>query len=401
VRKETGAAGSTVIHWTTHFYPLMGGLSSHIDAICSNLTSFQHLVVTDQVRGAPRRERFRANAEIIRFGPPDFARMPPHGMGHKVILPIASIADFLRGFRERRFLERQRRKVLHVHDVEWNLVHLDAVARLDVGGRITRAVYSPVDGLPSLLTKHFLFPPGASQNLRRWERKLTLQFPTIVCVDKAIEETVTGWAEEEGVTRDVRFIPNSIDPDLFHPEPLPPFDRLRVGFVARLDEARGESFLREFLSDLPEFIEFHGAIASDSERFERMRREFGSDRIKFDRNVPQERLPEFLAGIHVLINPLTVDYPVTRSALEAMACGRCVIMFGKQPRPPLEHGKTALFTTPRRDDVIRLLRSLHEDPKALEGIGLRARRAVEPEFSHARVLPRLEQLYEELLRNTA
>jgi glycosyltransferase involved in cell wall biosynthesis len=322
--------------------------------------------------------------------------MPPPGMGRKAILPIASVADFIRGFRQHRFFRRQGRAVLHLHDAEWNLVELDAASGLDMGGRIVRALYSPLDGIPAVMTKHFLFPPGAPENLRRWERTLTLQFLTIVCVDRGIEEEVKRWADEEALERDVRFIPNGIDPDRFHPRPMPPFDRLRVGFVARLDAARGESFLLDFLSNLPDFVEFHGALATDAERFGKLHSRVRSDRVHLERNVPQERLPEFYAGIHVLINPLTADYPITRSALEAMACGRCVIMFGRHPRPPLVNQETALFLPIDLGEVVRQLRELYQNPEIVSEIGGRARRAVERDFSNARVLPQLASLYESL-----
>lgn len=399
--EEANKDEKTVVHWTSHFYPLLGGVPSHIDSICTGLTGFQHLVVTNRLLGTAPRERFRPNAEILRFGPADIVRSPPRGMGYKVIVPIASVADFVRGFRQRRFLDSQESAILHVHDIEWNLIQLDTATRLNIGGYIVRALYSPPDGIPALITKHFLFPPEAPEKLRYWERVLTLQFPTIVCVDRGIEEEVRKWAEEERLTRNIIYLPNGVDLSRFAPKPLPPFDRLRVGFVARLDALRGESFLIDFLSHLPDFVEFYGALATDAARFETLRSEFRSDRIHLQRNVIQDRLPNFYAGIHVLINPLTVEYAVTRSALEAMGCGRCVIMFGSNPRPPLVHRETAFFVPSTLDGVIRLLRELHQHPGVIEEIGMNARRAVERAYSTALVLPPLERLYRSLLTRGA
>jgi glycosyltransferase involved in cell wall biosynthesis len=284
-----------------------------------------------------------------------------------------------------------------VHDVEWNLVSLDILSGLNIGGSIARALYSPLDTIPTLMTKHFLFPPEAHSKLRFWERRLTLQFPTIVCVDRSIERTVLRWAAEEGVVRDVRFIPNSVDTEHFKAAPMPPIERLRVGFVARLDAVRGEAFLEDFLRNLPDFVEFFGAIAASRERFDQFAARFASERIHLMRNVPQASLPEFLRGVHILFNPLLVDYPVTRSALEAMACGRAVLMFGEGDRPPLIDGETAVFCAPDLSETVSRLEDLWQSPDRLAAMGRQARRVVEKEFSHAHVLPALEREYIRIL----
>jgi glycosyltransferase involved in cell wall biosynthesis len=168
---------------------------------------------------------------------------------------------------------------------------------------------------------------------------------------------------------------------------------LRVGYVARLDAIRGEAFLEEFLRNLPDFVEFFGAIAGDGGRVARFAARFHSNRIHLMRNLSQAALPSLLSRVHILLNPLIVDYPVTRSALEAMACGRPVMMFGRKDRPPLVEGKTAIFCPPDLPAVVSQLRELWEDPERLNDMGRNSRRIVEQNFSHYRVLPDLEREY--------
>jgi glycosyltransferase involved in cell wall biosynthesis len=337
---------------------------------------------------------FSEHARIVRVPPTDILRFPPPGWGTDLVVASAAMADILRTARQRRFLRTLNPELVNVHDIEWNLFQLGAFTRYAVLGKVGARLFSRIQSVPSLLTKHFVFESEfSSPSLRVWEQKFTLQFKTIVCVDQGVRNAVQSWADRSHIDADVLFIPNSVDTKLFRPEPPPASDSLRVGFAGRLDRVRGESLLTKFLERLPDFVEFHGAIAADDRRFGEFSRRFGSHRIHLSRNVPQSEMPRFFSRIHVLLNPLAVGYGVSRVTLEAMAAGRCVLMVGSGDRYPLVTGETGLIVPSNLDEINLALNRLWRSPEILQAIGRKARNRIMAEFSNDIVLPKLEKVY--------
>jgi len=389
-----------IVHWNSHFYPVTGGIPAYIETVCRNVRSFEHVILTSGVRGTNRVEVFSDLARVVRVPPNDILRFPPRGWGGELVVPIASMADVVRATRQRKFIRALSPRLVNIHDIEWNLFQLGTFAGGDLASKSAARLYSPIKGLPNLLTKHFVFESEfSSSNLRAWERRLTLQFRTVVCVDRGVRETVQSWVDASKSEAEVLFIPNSIDTRLYLPAAMPTSDRLQVAFAGRLDRVRGEGLLLEFLEHLPGFVEFHGAIAADERRFADLARRFRSDRIHLYRNLPQSKMPGFLSKVQVLFNPLVVGYGVSRVTLEGMATGRCVLMTGQGDRYPLVTDETGLTCAPNLEAILSALKQLHRTPETIETIGRRARRRIEEEFSNEKVLPRLEEVHESVALN--
>ncbi len=106
-----------VIHWNMRYFPLLGGIETHIDTLVGQMPDVEFEIVTDALPGFSRIDRYRPNATILRFPPVDRSRASRH---RKLIIPFAAAKDVLREVKERKHLRDSHYDVLHVHDFEKN-----------------------------------------------------------------------------------------------------------------------------------------------------------------------------------------------------------------------------------------------------------------------------------------
>ena len=175
-----------IIHWNMRYFPLLGGIETHVDTLICHMSDIEFEIVTDALPGELQIERYRPNATIHRFRPVDRSRTGKH---RKLSVPIASVRDALREARQRKYLRETKCDLLHVHDFEKNLLLMEDVTKLRLFGRLARKMHRMRDfTCPRLLTKHFMFTKqNAVPALRRWEDSLVREFDTIICVDKPIQ----------------------------------------------------------------------------------------------------------------------------------------------------------------------------------------------------------------------
>ncbi len=380
-----------VIHYNMRYFPLLGGIETHIDTLVRNMPDIDFEIVTDALSDVNLVERYRPNAIIHRFPPIDKMRKSKH---MKLGIAMGAIRDPLREARIRKYLRQTDFDILHVHDFEKNIVVLEGMTGVRLLGDIAVRNHNLRRlGRPMLLTKHFMFTDANSTPaLRRWEDRLVGQFDTIICVDKQIQYRY----EVSAKRKNVLFIPNPIDIDMFKFTPLKDNDYLKIGFAGRLDAPRGENFLMEFSKRLPKNINMSMAIPHPGSRLSRIRKELSQSKIRLEIDVPYSSMPMFLEGIDVLLNPITDTYSTTRVTLEAMASGRPVIMFRDGERYPIRHGENGFLVPPDIDDVYNLLENIGEDRKSLQRIARQARSDIEQEFAAPVVASRIMQLYKEI-----
>ena len=380
-----------VIHWNMRYFPLLGGIETHVDTLIRHMPEIEFEVVTDALPGAANVEKYRPNATIRRFPPIDRSRVSKH---RKLAVPVAALRDTLRDSREARYLTTAEYDVLHVHDFEKNLVILEDVTRIKMLGDFEVRLHDPKRfNRPHLLTKHFMFTEeNSTPALRRWEERLVRQFETVVCVDKPIQQRFAGL---EGAKR-VLFIPNPIDTETFSYSPPLNDKVLHLAFAGRLDVARGEPLLIEFARNLPEGTDLALAVQHPGQRLKDIQAALGGNRIKIELDVPYEKMPRFLSGINVLLNPITDTYSTTRVTLEAMAVGRPVVMLDTGERYPLRNGENGYLVPPSANGLVDLVETLKTDRKGLDAVARRARDDIEREFAATIVAPKIRQLYEEL-----
>jgi len=373
------------------YFPLLGGIETHIDTLIRHMPDIEFEIVTDAIPGAASMEKYRPNATIRRFPPIDRSRVSKH---RKLAVPVAALRDALRDSREAKYLTTATYDVLHVHDFEKNLVIIGDVTRFKMLGEFEMKLHdSKRFNRPHLLTKHFMFTEeNSTPALRRWEEGLVRQFETVVCVDKPIQQRFAGLESAKRVL----FIPNPIDVETFSYSPPPNDDVLHLAFAGRLDAARGESLLIEFARNLPEGTDLTLAVQHPGQRLKDIQAALRGNRIKIELDVPYEKMPQFLRGINVLLNPITDTYSTTRATLEAMAVGRPVVMLDTGERYPIRHGENGFLVPPSAKSLADLVEKLKADRKGLDAIARRSRDDIEREFAATIVAPRIRQLYEEL-----
>lgn len=380
-----------VIHWNMRYLPLLGGIETHIDTLVQHMPDVEFEIVTDALPGSSRVDRYRPNASILRFPPVDKSRMNRH---RKLITPIAAAKDPLREVRERKYLRDSHYDVLHVHDFEKNLIIMENVTGLRFLGELAARLHD-VRGLghPALLTKHFMATEeNANPAILRWEERLVRQFDTIVCVDKPIQRKFEAL---QGMKR-VLFIPNPIDTEQFSFAPLPQDETLHIGFVGRLDAARGERLLLDFANNLPPGVDLKLALPNPGQRLMDIKKELANDRVSLRLDVPYESVPAFLRGLHVLLNPIRDTYSTTRITLESMSAGRPVIMPNTGERYPIRHWENGFLIKPDMKSLFELVEGLKFDRKSLDAISAKAREVVEREFAAPLIASRIRELYSEL-----
>ena len=380
-----------VVHWNMRYYPLLGGIETHVDTLIRHMPDIQFEIVTDALPGTARTERYRPNATILRFPPVDRSRVSRHW---KLAVPVAAIRDSLREARERKYLRNADYDLLHVHDFEKNLVLMEDRTKLRFVGRLAGRLHDLQDfPRPRLLTKHFMFTEeNAVLALRKWEERLVKQFETVVCVDKAIERR---YSPLEG-PKEVLFIPNPIDTEQFSYAPLPEEETLHLGYVGRLAMARGENLLFDVANRLPSGTDLRIAVQHPGGRLADVMKALGGERVQMELDVPYDSMPKFLQGIHILVNPVADAYSTTRVTLESMAVGRPVIMFNTGERYPMRHGENGFLVDPDVQSICRLVESVKSDRENLGRISKKAREDVEKEFAAPLIASKIRRLYGEL-----
>ncbi len=151
----------------------------------------------------------------------------------------------------------------------------------------------------------------------------------------------------------------------------------------------------DFLKQIPDFIDVSWACSEKEQRIVNLKREINDPRVHIYPNVKYEEMPNFYSSIDVLLNPGEFKYNMTRVTLEAMACGRPVIMFPGS-RYPLIDQKNGYIIEPDINAVLHLLNDINQDRMRLLKIGEESRKIIEKEFSTEVVIPKIRKIYDRI-----
>ncbi len=385
-----------VLEYYEGFYPSSGGIEAHIRDLCENLPC-EFVVVADLHDESLGRLPELPNTQSIRLGPKNTTTMlVPSPLNLRPLFPYRVAADWL----------RYRRTARHLQAVECDLAHFHGAG---IGTSLmklltTTSMYHLLDPLstatpanvPKIMTIHGL-PMGGNEDFREFLRRFLSSFDAFICVDEHLVDAAKRLGAPSSAS--FEYIPNSVnihrfrpcDPSLNQPSSKP----LRVGFIGRLEASRGLGTLRQLAERLPSGAQLRVALAASSVQLQRFQRYLENPRIDVRLNVPYEAVSDFYLGIDVLLNPVEVP-GISRATLEAMACGKPVIMTDLGNRYPVEDGVTGFLFDPGRDDISELVANLVGQRDRLVELGREARQRVEREFSNEAVLPRVWAAYERL-----
>jgi glycosyltransferase involved in cell wall biosynthesis len=199
-----------------------------------------------------------------------------------------------------------------------------------------------------------------------------------------------------GLERDIPFVPNPLDTDLFCPVTRVP-GPVRVGFAGRLEVRKGITTLFEaipaVLAKNPD-LEFR-IVGRDVCSFRSIFRPvLDAQRVQFLDPVPLTELPAVYQAVDIAVVPSHYDNsPYT--CIEPMACGIPVIGTEAGGMPEyVAHGETGLIV-PGRDAgaLAEAILRLAGDPVERARLGTAARQQMVRRFDYRRVARQMAQHY--------
>lgn len=215
---------------------------------------------------------------------------------------------------------------------------------------------------------------------------------------------------------DVVEIPNGVDAKLFRPDIDSqavrqqhniPADAAVVLFVGVLDRAhhfKGAGLLLKAFASLkrPNVVLMFVGDGDLKAKFVAEAATLGiADRVRFVGNVPNAETPPYYAAADLVVLPTAPPESFGIVLIEAMACGKPVITSNLPGvRSVVSDGEDGLLTaTGDIADLAAKLGLLLDNPGRRHAMGARGRAKVEARYAWPTVIPRLAQLYEQVLSN--
>lgn len=380
-----------VLIYIPRWEPSIGGMEIHVDNLVRNSSNFIYEIMTAAAPDYPEKVRLAANAMVNRIGPADRGLVPfKNKKVSQLSFPYRYQADIQRASNFQSRINLGDYDLLHLHYpyIPHTFVKLSRMRKGPIG---KDRLFFP-SPKPRLLTVHgMLSLMSDDDNIAKYEKEIIDSHENIICVDIKLRDWVL-----QNLDKESRFIPNSIDTRKFSPSPFKGGNKLKVGFVGRLEKSRGVHLLEALIKHKPDFVDLYIIGGGNTLMVSKFRERAKAGTFRFKRNVPNEKLPGFLRNIDVLFNPVMVE-GASRISLEAMACGRPPIMIDKGDRRPVVDGETGYLAKNNIDSVLKVLNKIYESDDVIEKIGANARSVVEKEFSNEAVIPKIEQVYREVM----
>lgn len=394
----------------TGFNRSAGGVETHIEAIAGALTDMEFTILSDADSKKPRMERISPNLSVIRVGIP--LRYPSWypsraqslsraiSYGQRV---VASIVNFSK---IKRFAASSGFDLLHIQGptILHEILRFDSIIKF----RVLSPMISFWDlEMPMVLTLHGLYAHiirsyaniiPKHHPLHKYEAALIKEFLRrgipIICVDKYICRYISNVMNESA---NCTYIPNSVDLTVFTPQKMPALHgELIAGYIGRPDLVRGFDLIMKLAEKPPLGIKIMCVVPDLSEALaSRLSRK---SNVQVMIGLSNEQIPIPLKNMHVLLNPLKIE-GISRITLEAMACGRPVIMTDIGDRYPVVHGETGFLFDGTIESLLGLLSEIRSGRYDLDTMGRKSIEVVENEFSHEVIMPKLANIYERLCRN--
>lgn len=385
-----------IIWWSEEFLPKLGGGPIYINTLIKNLPDYNHQVVTQAVRNHPSRENLSDNLLVNRF--------PSQPQTKLSILKNNKIYGYLGGlFRELQCL-RLRMKYLRRSDFDFffllglpmyskvhrfrNIMKIDLHRHFVDYSFITKPKLMILCNLPQDFDKK----PGVTEAYNHYID----QFENIICLDKHIYDYCMDYISSTNISKNVWFIPIPINTRIFSFKPFHFKGMLKVGFAGRLANTVDLEMINWFLSNMPSNMVFHLAVTGDINLI-KIPNNVGK-RVKLLTDVSPENMPSFYHDIHILFNP-TLHKGVPTVSLEAMACGRPVIMYNIGNKYLPDNGENGFLINQDKQQFIALLSELAENPEHLKKVGSQASVYIQEKCSTEVIIPQIKQIVDHLLKN--
>ena len=379
------------------FQPIIGGIETHIANIVHSLPEYNFEILTNAIPHKELYEIFGKNSIIRRFKPNDRTIAPfKNSILSKASFPYRILSDISRTSRKIRYLENESYDLLHIHshDITSNFYRLDRKIRRFAFTKIVE--FSSIKK-PMVFTFHGLYSTlQPNDNMARlFDEKYASSFDNIIVVDRYIESFINNLCKIKRLEKNIWFIPNSVDINKFQYNTNEISDKLKVGYISRIDNIRGLSIIYEIARKLPPSIELSIVVAGTQKQIDIVKQRLSGYNVNVQTNLDSSAINKFIRNMNLILNPIEFQ-GISRTTLESMASGRPVIMLDKGDRHPVINGETG-YLVMYKNEILALLHRLNANKEELLIIGKKARQIIEKEFSNQVIMPKIKSVYESLV----
>jgi glycosyltransferase involved in cell wall biosynthesis len=167
---------------------------------------------------------------------------------------------------------------------------------------------------------------------------------------------------------------------------------LKVGFIGRLEEAKGLNLLLQFIEHIPNYVELTIVGSGDQRALNSLFKQQNISHVRYISNISNENLPSLIKSLDVVLNPATGE-GISRVTLEAMSSGRPVIMIDKGDRDPIINNKNGFLIPYEINSLRDVLSNMWQSKDNLHLMGKNAREAIENKYSDEILLSKIAGIY--------
>ncbi|HII92054.1 MAG TPA: glycosyltransferase family 4 protein [Methanosarcina sp.] len=378
----------TIAQYNPRFSPCVGGGETYVSNLVLNIKKYNFDIITNSLPDFLLEEVFSENTLVKRFLPYDRNLSPFNNfIINKLSFPYRFSSDILRLRKKNEYLKKSTYDLIHFHGIGFcnDLLRVDTWINATIFSKLID--FNEIN-TPKVITIHNLFSSlNPDPIFKAYEQNIIDQFEYIICVDKNIETYVRDYSDLMNEDKKIYFIPNSVDIDNFSFSKIESKNKLVIGFVGRFERSRGINMLKLLIETLPNFCELH--ITCNQIQG------VNNTNVYFHGVLPENNVPSFIKSMNIIFNPVLVE-GISRITLEAMSCGRPVIMLNNGDRYPVINGKTGYLIKEDINELLSLLEYLYSNENELKEVGYNARQIIEKEFSNEIIIPKIIRIYDEL-----
>lgn len=264
-----------------------------------------------------------------------------------------------------------------------------------------------LDSLPSVVTIHGrpkpLILPGGEKTTDYDAFVDACPFSLILAVSNNVAEVLRDYLSRRGLDIPVQTLYLGINLSVFSPQPEVS-KQWDVAFLGRLEIMKAVDLFPEMLSRLkPDFPNLKFLMTGEGSYKDKLLRGFETEgvaeMVDYLGVVEIERVPDLINQSRIFIYP-SREEPFGLSILEAMACGVPVVttdVFG--PSEIITRNKDGIAVPPGNVvELVKAVRSLLEDDKLRNEIGINGRKTVETKFDIGLHDSNLIEIYKGLVK---
>jgi len=217
----------------------------------------------------------------------------------------------------------------------------------------------------------------------------------IICVDKHIYEYVIDYAAQLKTSKNIWFVPNCIDTDIFKPVNKHHKKQFSIGFSGRWADTTDLNLIESLVSKLPTDILFKMAIAGEIDKNALLK--LNKPNVEINFNLGTKQLVEFYNSLNILINPI-LHKAITRTTLESMACGVPVMMYDYPTRSPFFDSQNGIDLCANPfPELISRISYFFSNQESLASLGENARNTILDNYSNHIIMPKIFLIYDAIL----